>query len=407
MRRAGAVLAVAAAAVAGVVAGATLMAGVQGAGSRDHGPPAPQTADAAGGAAGAATTPPPADPAPLVLLAWTPNGLDPGLAAAAAADPAVTATSVVRGATIDLAGSRDAGGASVDRPAPGWAIPLDVVAVDPAAHAGFVSVADREAIAGLGEGEALLGTTSARLRRLGPGGVLDLTGGHSVTVAAVVSDSAVGGAELAVDRATGERLGVATDRYVLSAYDGDRPALEQRLRAALTTATAVRFRGLGETAFLRNGDAVLPQAYIKDRFGEFAYRRVGPGDEFEQDPGWQAEHLVTVDLPVIGPARCHRLVVDALAGALSEVAGANLAGLIGPDGFAGCWNPRTTRGGAGISRHAWGVAVDVNTGDNPTGLASVQDPRLVAIFGRWGFTEGSGWLVPDAGHFEYVAPPGG
>jgi hypothetical protein len=51
------------------------------------------------------------------------------------------------------------------------------------------------------------------------------------------------------------------------------------------------------------------------------------------------------------------------------------------------------------------VAVDLNFGDNPTGLASVQDPRLVAIFARWGFTEGSGWLVPDAGHFEYVSPP--
>ena len=196
-------------------------------------------------------------------------------------------------------------------------------------------------------------------------------------------------------------------RGVLVGHDGDRPAVEQRLRSALTTASAVRFRGPGETPFLRNGDAVLPQAHIKDRVGEFAYRRIGPGDEFEQDPAWQAEHLVRVDLPVIGPARCHRLVVDALAGALAEVASANLAGLIGPDGFAGCWNPRTTRGGSGISRHAWGVAVDINTGDNPTGLASVQDPRLVTAFGRWGFTEGSGWLVPDAGHFEYVAPPGG
>lgn len=406
LRRAGAVLAVAAAAVAGVVAGATLMAGVQGAGSRTD-PTSTTESPPVTAARDPATTVPAAEPGPLVLLAWTPNGLDPGLAAAAAADPAVSATSIVRGATIDLVGSRDAGGATVDEPAPGWAIPLDAVAIDPAAHAGFVSVADREAIAALGDGEALLGTTSARLRRLGPGGVLDLAGGRSVTVAAVVSDSAVGGAELAVDRSTGERLGVATDRYLLAAYDGDRPAVEQRLRSALATASAVRFRGPGETPFLRNGDAVLPQAHIKDRFGEFAYRRTGPGDEFEQDPDWQAEHLVSVDLPIIGATRCHRLVVDALAGALAEVASANLAGLIGPDGFAGCWNPRTTRGGTSISRHAWGVAVDINTGDNPTGLASVQDPRLVTAFGRWGFTEGSGWLVPDAGHFEYVAPPGG
>ena len=102
---------------------------------------------------------------------------------------------------------------------------------------------DREAIAGLGDGEALLGTTSARLRRLGPGGVLDLADGQSVTVAAVVSDSAVGGAELAVDRSTGERLGVATDRYLLATHDGDRPAVEPRVRAAPPPPPAVGVPG--------------------------------------------------------------------------------------------------------------------------------------------------------------------
>jgi hypothetical protein len=27
------------------------------------------------------------------------------------------------------------------------------------------------------------------------------------------------------------------------------------------------------------------------------------------------------------------------------------------------------------------------------------------VFARWGFTEGSHWLVPDPGHFEYLSPP--
>jgi hypothetical protein len=225
-----------------------------------------------------------------------------------------------------------------------------------------------------------------------------------VTVAGVVSDTAIGGAEMAVDLATGERLGLGVDRYLLAAYDGERAALEGRLRSSLPAGAAVRFRGPGETPFLRNGDAVLPQVLIKQRFGEFAYRP-GAGDGFDQDPAWQDRNLVTVDLPIIGQARCHREVADALAGALGEVASANLAGLIDPDGFAGCWNARNTRAGTSVSRHAWGVAVDLNFGTNPTGLASVQDPRLVAIFRRWGFTDGSGWLVPDAGHFEYVSPP--
>ncbi|HEX6165540.1 MAG TPA: M15 family metallopeptidase, partial [Acidimicrobiales bacterium] len=347
---------------------------------------------------------PPLPAAPAVLLAWTPGGLDQGLAAAATADPAVGATSVVRGGVVDLVASRDPTGGAVDDPAPGWAIPLDAVAVDPAAHAGFVSVADRATVAALRDGQALLGATSAELRRLGPGSVVDLAGGASVTVAGVVSDAAIGGAEMAVDRPTGERLGLGVDRYVLAAYGGERAPLEGRLRSSLPAGATVRFRGPGETPFLRNGDAVLPQVLIKQRFGEFAYRP-GAGDGFDQDPAWQDRTLVTVDLPIIGQARCHRGVADALAGALGEVASANLASLIDRDGFAGCWNARTTRAGTSVSRHAWGVAVDLNFGANPTGLASVQDPRLVAIFRRWGFTDGSGWLVPDAGHFEYVSPP--
>jgi hypothetical protein len=384
------------AALAGTVVGAVAMAGVQDAGSRPATPPtvapAPPTSALAD------------PPQPAVLLAWTPGTLDPGLADAAETDPGVTAVSRVRGGVVDLVASRDASGVPVDAPAAGWAIPLDAVAIDPEAHAELASVAERADVSGLGDGRALLGATSAELRGLEPGSVLDLARGGSVVVAGVVSDSAVGGAELVVDLTTGERIGVATERYLLASYTGDRAALEQRLRAGLTGGSPVRFRGPGETPVLRNGDAVLPQVTIKDRFGEFAYRR-GSDDEIDQDPGWQAENLETVDLPIIGTARCHRDVVDALAGALDELEAANLAGLVDPNGFAGCWNPRTTRGGTSLSRHAWGVAIDLNFGDNPTGLASVQDPRLVAVFARWGFTDGSSWLVPDAGHFEYVGPP--
>jgi hypothetical protein len=398
MNRARTALVIGGAGVAGLLVGAAAMVGMQDTGSAPAADPRATTATTA-----ATSTLAPAG-APAVLLAWTPDGLDPGLAAAAAADPRVTALSVVRGGVVDLVASHDATGAPVDALAAGWAIPLDAVALAPAAHADLVSVADRATIAALGPGQAVLGSTSAGLRRLGPGGVLDLGGGRAVTVAGVVGDAAVGGAELAVDLATGEALGLATDRYLLASYDGDRAAIEERLRASLATDTAVRFRGPGETPFLRNGDAVLPQAHIKDRFGEFAYQR-GAGDEFLQDPAWQAENLVTVELPIIGTARCHRAVVDALAGALDEVVSANLASLVDPDGFAGCWNPRTTRSGTSISRHAWGVAIDLNFGANPTGMSSVQDPRLVAVFDRWGLTDGSGWLVPDAGHFEYVSPP--
>ena len=63
--------------------------------------------------------------------------------------------------------------------------------------------------------------------------------------------------------------------------------------------------------------------------------------------------------------------------------------------------------GGDVSRHAWGAALDINYGRNPTGVSSGQDPRLVEIMERWGFTWGGTWLVPDAMHFEFLRFPSG
>jgi D-alanyl-D-alanine carboxypeptidase len=349
-----------------------------------------------------------AQAAPSVLLAWSRSGagrgLDPGLEPAAAGYPGVSATSLVRAGGLDLVGSRDMEGGRVEALAPGWAIPLDAAAVDPARHADFVPVADRAAIVGLPPGSAVLGRTSASLRRLAVGGVIELTGARSVVVSGVVEDASIGGAELAVDVPTGELLGLTTPRYLLVAYRGDRPALEDHLRAALRPGTVVRFRGPGETPYLRHADAVLPQAQIKARFGEFSYR-AGASGGFEQDPGWQAENIVTRRVPILGTVRCHRGIVDALVGALTDIEKAGLGGLAEQAGYDGCFNPRFVAGSDSVSRHAWGAAFDMGFGSNPTGLESVQDPRLVEIFRRWGFTSGDGWLVPDAGHFEFIGVP--
>jgi hypothetical protein len=409
------------AAVAGGLLGGGVMVAIQAADSQPDNRAPPRRASAEG-AATTTTTPPStrapaspttttesAAPVPAVLLAWSRSGagrgLDPGLEPAAAALANVNATSLVRAGGLDLVGSHDMEGTRVDTLSPGWAIPLDAAAVDPARHADFVPIADRAAIAGLRPGEALLGRTSAELRRLTVGGVIELSGGQSVVVSAVVEDASIGGAEVAVDVPTGERLGLTTPRYLLVAYRGDRPALEDQLRSAIAPGTVVRFRGPGETPYLRHADAVLPQAQIKARFGEFSYR-AGAGGAFEQDPGWRAENIVTRPVPILGAVRCHRGIVDALVGALTEIEKAGLAGLVDHAGYDGCFNPRFVAGSDSVSRHAWGVAFDMGFSSNPTGLESVQDPRLVEIFRRWGFTSGDSWLVPDAGHFEFVAPPG-
>ncbi|MGH3442722.1 MAG: M15 family metallopeptidase, partial [Nitriliruptorales bacterium] len=350
-------------------------------------------------------------PAPIpkpdvqVLLVWTSGGLPAAFADRVAELPGVEQTTVVRGDRVDLVGSTTAEGKAVDAPGRGWMIPLDALAVDPASYAAFLPASARETVADLEAGEALLGETSARLRAVDVGGRLRLTDGNEVTVAGVLPDTLVGGAELVVPVAGADAVGVTTERFVLVTYRGDRGGVEVALREAAPDGTAVRVRGPGETPYLRHGDAVLPQALLKDVFGEFAYRRPDGGRDFVQDPDWAAENIVTADVPILGSVRCHRGIVKALKGALGELEARGLAHLVDPDAYAGCWNPRLISEGGSVSRHAWGIGFDVNADANPTGQGSGQDRRLVEVMQRWGFTWGGFWLVPDPMHFEYLEPP--
>src|SRR5919106_797432 len=232
-------------------------------------------------------------------------------------------------------------------------------------------------------------------RGLDPG--LEPAAGQWVVVSSVVEDASIGGAELAVDVAPGARLGLASPRYLLVAYDGDRPALENRLLAALARGTVVQFRGPGETPYLRQADAVLPQAQIKARFGEFSYRTT-VGDAIEPDPAWESESIVTREVPLLGQVRCHRGIIDALVGALTEIERAGLAALVHQAGYDGCFVPRFVAGSDSLSRHAWGAAFDIGVSTNPTGVESAQDPRLGEIFRRWGFTSG------DSCHSRMTSP---
>jgi hypothetical protein len=397
-----------AAAVVGLALGAGTALGLQRPPPRSSAEPAAPTATVSRPAGGVAALPtrPATVPADRVLLAWTPGRLPAGLAGRVGRAPGVRAVTVVKGGRLELAGSTDADGRAVDRPPRGMTIPLEAIAFDPATYAGFLPASARAAFRRLAPTEALLGATSARLRHLGPGGRLRLAAGQLLTVAGVVDDALVGAAEVAVSRAGGRAVGLTRDRYALLAYRGGRAAVAAAVRRALPTGLPVRVRGPGETPFFRAGDAVLPQAMVKERFGEFAWRPAGSGD-FVQDPPWRAANLATGRVPILGRVRCNRVLLPALAGAMRELEQHNLAGLVDPAAFAGCWNSRLTRSGSGVSRHAWGAAVDLNVAGNPTGLASAQDPRLVEVMERWGFTWGGRWLVPDPAHFEYLRPPAG
>lgn len=410
MRR---LLVLAAVVLTGFAAGAGGMLALQQPGAPASPLPAPSPAPSpATPALAASQSPAPfakAAPAPTpderLLLAWTPGGLPEGFAGAVRALPAVERVTVVHGGLLELTGSWDADGQPADVLDGGWVIPLDALAIEADTYPAFVSKSDVPLIGGLQAGEALLSRTGARLRGLGEGARLEVRDGPDLTVAGLVDDAVIAGAELAVtvDSALGTPAG--TPRYLLLAYRGERAELEQAVRGLLPGGPPLRLRGPGESPVLRHGDAVLTQAEIKERFGEFSYRRA-PGEvQIEQDPAWLADNLATADVPVLGTVRCHRTVLEAFERALAELERDHLAHTLDPGGYAGCHASRLTHRLDSVSRHAWGVAFDVNVPDNPQGRDSTQDPRLVEVLERWGFTWGGPWLVPDPAHFEYLRPP--
>jgi D-alanyl-D-alanine carboxypeptidase len=386
---------IALAAVLGVLAGAAGMAAIQ---------DSPELEPLARSEAPVKTAPAP-EPREQVMLVWTAGGLPPDLPERVATLPAVQRATVVDGDAINLVASFGADGVPIDALPPGLVIPLDALAIDPATYAPFFDKAAQARLRALRPGEALLGATSAALRRAGPGAVLQLDNGERVTVAGVVDDDVVGAAEVVVDRTTAPFVGIGKPRFLLASYDGDRSELERAIGALLPEGVRVRFRSRGETPYLRHADAVLPQALIKARFGEFAYRPPERDRFFDEDPAWARENIVAVQVPILGTIRCHRAVIPALEAALRELEQRNLAFLIDKSGYQGCWVPSVIPDGGGISRHSWGVAIDLNFSKNPTGLASAVDPRLVEVMDRWGFISGANWLVPDPGHFEYLRPP--
>ena len=344
---------------------------------------------------------------PDTFLVWTSGGLPAGFPQAAAAMPGVRRTVVVASDNAWLTRSFDADGELVDDPPRPFAIPLEVAAVSPRAYAPFLPPADRGVTVALARGEGVLGESSAKLRGLGPGAMLRF-GGVRVRIAAILPDELVGAQELMVSREVGARIGVTHDRYALLVPQGDPNVrqLAKSVRQALAPGALVRVRAPGDTPYFRYGDAVLPPVAIKERFGEFAARpRPGQPGYLTIDPAWVRAHIVTRQIPLLGSVTCNVALFPQIRGAIDEIIDRGLRDSI--TSYSGCYAPRMINRipTAGISHHAWGIGLNLNVPQNYFGQEPNQDPRLVAVFERWGFIWGGDFIQPDGMHFEYRRPP--
>ena len=279
-------------------------------------------------------------------------------------------------------------------------IPVLAMTVDAPSYA---LAAGRPALAAALRQGAVLSATEATLRRARVGSRLSFSDGRHLTVSAVVDDHVLGGLELAVPGSF-HAVRTAQADYLIVA-DGGRPAATARAIRVALRGVPLRVTSSTANGYFSSADSVLTQLQIKARFGEFAMRRTG-GTGMVQDPGWIDRHLVSVRVPQLGRITCNRGLVAALRAAMTEVTDRGLGSTVHTADFqyeGGCWNPNIVPGAVGtVSRHSWGLAVDINVDTNGFGDPPHQDARLVAIMRRHGFTWGGTWLVPDAMHFEYV-----
>ena len=118
-----------------------------------------------------------------------------------------------------------------------------------------------------------------------------------------------------------------------------------------------------------------------------------------RDRTWRNENIERKEMPIIGRATCNKIMWKPLLGALNQVIDEGLENTLYKEEFqksGGCYAPRRINrfnAGGSISRHAWGIAIDIN-------VKSGYHPRVVDIFNEWGFAWGGTWTSPDEMHFE-------
>ncbi len=310
-----------------------------------------------------------------------------------------------RGTIKLLAVNRD--GEPIQSAPTGFVIPMAALALDPVESRSVIGTDVADA---LQSGAVVMGESSARLRGAQVGDVVRFVGWDGTTqqvpIGAVVPDQRVRSAELVFSTATAAQFGFSRLSSVTISGFSDKEALYQDLVSTFTG----EFVGIDPDPG-RNVDDVLSDVAAKRMYGEFAYEFTGPGDKIRIDPAWVGSNIITVNLPVLGQFKCHRSMVPYLESAIDEVIAAGLDSIIDRADFqiaGGCYNARLIRGGdkgGAISRHSWGIAVDINPSSNPYGGVVAMDPRIAEIFHKWGFAWGGGWVYTDGAHFEWTRLP--
>jgi len=215
-----------------------------------------------------------------------------------------------------------------------------------------------------------------------------------VEVGEIIPDSEIGWFEAVVSKDVGYELGINRN---IQAIIWDSKVTENHFVEIYKN---IKYKQLRVTFrdSKPNKNWVLPTALVKNYFGDFQIKEKD-GTWIIVEPTWRNENIERKEMPIIGRATCNKIMWKPLLGALNQVIDEGLENTLYKEEFqksGGCYAPRRINrfnAGGSISRHAWGIAIDIN-------VKSGYHPRVVEIFNEWGFAWGGTWTSPDEMHFE-------
>ena len=309
--------------------------------------------------------------------------------------------------TISLTAQTRAG-KDIFRLGDGWRIPMAtmVAANDYVRATGGDAMADVVA-----RGQVLMGETAAEVRGAQVGDVLILRDRkfwmRPFTIGAIVADEFVDWGDLLMSSSAAAALGeMPVSQIAITQIVSPSSVLAGLKKYGITIGTVYRLRSSWDR---ENPDGTLGTATTKKLLGEFSYRPT-VGSSILVAGSWTLRNIAWkmryTDIKLGN--NCHRIVVDAIQGALTEIKNAGLSRFVdtrNSNRYGGCFVGRYNRlaGNFGApSRHAWGMALDINTDTNPQGGVPQMNCAVVRIFRKWGFAWGGNFWPADGMHFEYV-----
>ena len=257
---------------------------------------------------------------------------------------------------------------------------------------------DEESAQAIRDNKIVISELTASRYELNVGDYVNLVGLNSETipieVGKVIKDSKIGWFEGVINKDLGFKLGIYRN---IQAIIWDSHINENFL---IELHKNINYRKVKLTFRENrvNKNWVLPTALVKEMFGDFQIKE-RDGVWITTEPEWREENIQNKRMPILGITRCHRLMWEPLEGALNQILEEGLEEYLSIEEWrssGGCYAPRRINrfdAGGSISRHAWGIAIDINT-------TSGYPPRVVEIFNDWGFAWGGTWTSPDEMHFE-------